>query len=120
MLKNILLSIALMFTITLTAQQETFELIETFSITYNEFSDSSDIRDEWCGTQTLKYVRTRILLTYCMDCVTPVIEEGYIVYRKYYNLHNPDEVYWDIDHFTNRYNDRYKLGSNILGFKQNN
>lgn len=95
-----------------------FAQTEHFAITYNKFSKLSPDSVAWYGTDCIRFVKTRFLVTYCIDCPGMVIIDGYIVYRKYFSSYDCEDIYWDIDYFADKYKDPLKQNTNVLGFKQ--
>lgn len=82
-------------------------------MTPDEFPESL-IHAEWCGTEDFD-TRPCYFLIYVGKRFE--IIEGNVVYRKYYNKENRKDIYWDIDYFTDQYNDLFSYTLEIAGFK---
>lgn len=106
-MRNLIITV-LLFVSTLTYSQT-----EKFSMTPDEFPESL-VYAEWCGTEDFD-TRACYFLIY-VDKRFEIIE-GNVVYRKFYNKENRKDVYWDIDHFTDLYNDPFTYTLEIVGFK---
>jgi hypothetical protein len=92
----------------------TFSQTETFSLKHNPYPKNTSLDVEWCGTQDLDTRSSYLLVTQCQDCPF-LITEGNVVYRKFYNKENPTQLYWDIDYFTDNYED--PINVIVVGFK---
>lgn len=94
----------------------TYSQVETFNIKYNDFPQESLEDDEWCGTEIYNTKACKLLITYCINCDW-IIVEGHVVYRKFYNKRDKNLIYWDIDHFSDKYESLFPNSAQILGFK---
>lgn len=92
----------------------TYSQVETFSLTHNPYPSNTSLDVEWCGTQDFDTKPGYLLVIQCQNCPF-IITEGNVVYRKYYNKENPKQLYWDIDFFTDKYDDPINII--VVGFK---
>jgi len=104
-IKTYLIATLLFFNVGLFAQK-------SFGIKPNPFPANMD-SVEWVGTSILLFVEKELLVNYNNN---QIIIDGCVVYRKYFNLEDKTQIYWDIDYFADDKGDRFLDNVTILGF----